>query len=257
LFAYTLLLLSSSSTAFRSFDKQPTHLLSDTINMPASSTPKAKTATKKTEASHPTYRDMISDAISTLKERNGSSRQALKKYIQSNFKELKNFDSQFNNALRRGVERGEFTQPKGPSGPVKLNKKKETEKKPKAATKETVVEKPKKPVAKPKKATVEKEVKPKETKSKKPVATKSAAPKKAPKEKVEKAPKPKASPPKKVKKAAPAPAVAEKPAVLTKTKSGRVSKSTAAPKATKKMTPRKKGAAKKSYSTAAASAAEE
>lgn len=131
------------------------------------------------------------------------SRQALKKYIQSNFKELKNFDSQFNSALRRGVDRGEFTQPKGPSGPVKLNKKKDTEKKPKAVAKDSAVEKPKKAVAKPKKAAPEKEVKPKETKPKKTVTAKSAPPKKAPKVKAEKAPRPKASPAKRVKKAAP------------------------------------------------------
>ena len=131
------------------------------------------------------------------------SRQALKKYIQSNFKDLKNFDTQFNNALRRGVERGEFTQPKGPSGPVKLNKKKETEKKPKATTKDSAVEKPKKAAVKPKVKAAEKEVKPKETKPRK-AAVKTAAPKKAaPKEKVEKASKPKASPAKRVKKAAP------------------------------------------------------
>ncbi|KAF8449660.1 linker histone H1 and H5 family-domain-containing protein [Terfezia claveryi] len=170
--------------------------------MPAAATqknPKA-TATKKAEASHPTYRDMIADAISTLKERNGSSRQALKKYIQSNFKDLKNFDTQFNAALRRGVEKGDFTQPKGPSGPVKLNKKKDAEKKPKPEKKEGDKEaKPKKAAAaKPKKAAADKEAKPKKTATKKEVA-----PKKAPKERVEKAAaKPKANAAKKVKKAA-------------------------------------------------------
>nr|BAE44822.1 hypothetical protein [Candida albicans] len=53
-----------------------------------------------------------------------SSRQALKKYVQSN-NDIKtaNFDSLFNTALRKGVETGDFLQPKGPSGPVKLAKK--------------------------------------------------------------------------------------------------------------------------------------
>lgn len=127
------------------------------------------------------------------------SRQGLKKYIQSNFKELKNFDTQFNAALRRGVEKGDFTQPKGPSGPVKLNKKKEVEKKPKAEKKEGDKEaKPKKAVAsKPKKAAADKEAKPKKT-----VAKKDTAPKKASKEKTEKVTaKPKANASKKVKKA--------------------------------------------------------
>ncbi|WLF81543.1 hypothetical protein PVL30_005341 [Lodderomyces elongisporus] len=77
-----------------------------------------------TAAPSKTYKEMIKEAISTLKERNGSSRQSLKKYVQSNF-QLKggNFDSLFNSALRKGVEAGDFVQPKGPSGPVKLKKK--------------------------------------------------------------------------------------------------------------------------------------
>ena len=44
------------------------------------------------------------------------SRQALKKYILANHKTLngdKQFDSQFNKALRTGVEKGDFDQPKG------------------------------------------------------------------------------------------------------------------------------------------------
>ncbi|VEU20273.1 DEKNAAC101193 [Brettanomyces naardenensis] len=70
-----------------------------------------------------TYKDMIVSAVSGLKERNGSSRQALKKYIQSNFDVAAgNFDSQFNLAIKRGVSGDYFVQPKGPSGPIKLNK---------------------------------------------------------------------------------------------------------------------------------------
>ena len=46
-----------------------------------------------------------------------SSRQALKKYIQINHKNLSatqaQFDQQFNKALRTGVDKGDFTQPKG------------------------------------------------------------------------------------------------------------------------------------------------
>ncbi|EWC46640.1 hypothetical protein DRE_04127 [Drechslerella stenobrocha 248] len=74
---------------------------------------------------HPPYKDMIKDSILQLKERNGSSRQAIKKYVLNNNKGIKvsNFDTQFNNALKRGVLAGEFVQPKGPSGPVKLQKK--------------------------------------------------------------------------------------------------------------------------------------
>lgn len=60
---------------------------------------------------------MITDAISQLKERNGSSRQAIKKYIVNNYKvkPSAHFDSQFNLALRRGAESNAFVQPKGRS----------------------------------------------------------------------------------------------------------------------------------------------
>lgn len=129
------------------------------------------------------YKDMITDAIVSLKERNGSSRQALKKYIQSNHSITVNFDNHFNNALKKGVMAGIFAQPKGPSGPVKIVK---TKPEP-AAKKEKIVKvaKPTKKVAKkpvgskgkkelkaaPKKATT--------TLKKATKATKAATPKKA------------------------------------------------------------------------------
>ncbi|KAK9479524.1 linker histone H1 and H5 family-domain-containing protein [Lipomyces japonicus] len=116
----------------------------------------AETAASKKNAAaspeHPAYKDMIKEAILTLKERNGSSRQALKKYIQNNFKiKATNFETQFNNALKRGVAAGDFVQPKGPSGTVKLQKKekataekkpaKTVEKKPVKAVKPAAVKK--------------------------------------------------------------------------------------------------------------------
>lgn len=77
---------------------------------------------------------MIVEAIISLKERKGSSRQAIKKYIQSNHS-LSNFDNHFNNALKKGVQAGIFSQPKGPVGPVKVVKEKlETPKKEKSKT---------------------------------------------------------------------------------------------------------------------------
>ncbi|KAF9142997.1 hypothetical protein BGX30_001590, partial [Mortierella sp. GBA39] len=47
---------------------------------------KAKTSTPKKESEHPPYKEMIIAALVHLKERNGSSRQALKKYISGNYK---------------------------------------------------------------------------------------------------------------------------------------------------------------------------
>ena len=40
----------------------------------------------KAPAEHPKYAEMISTAILTLKDRNGSSRQSIEKYIKANYK---------------------------------------------------------------------------------------------------------------------------------------------------------------------------
>lgn len=209
------------------------------------------------------------------------------------------FDSLFNRALKSGVEKGIFAQPKGmqsflyytqraltlitgPSGGTKLAAKPKaaaakpaapkTEKKAPAPKKEKKEAAPKKAAAaaKPKKAATAAKPKAAAPKAK---ATKTE--KKAPaakKEKKEAAPK-KAAAPKAKKAAAPkavcchslltscianaiqAPAVVDKPAVLSKTKSGRVTKTkTDAPK-TKKAAASKKPAAKKAAPKKAAASA--
>ncbi|KAJ9637640.1 uncharacterized protein PV06_09406 [Exophiala oligosperma] len=208
----------------------------------------AATKDKKPAAApaHASYKDMIKDAIINLKERNGSSRQAIKKYVKANnnvtITSESQFDSLFNKALKSGVEKGDFQQPKGPSGPVKLAKKeaKPAEKKAAAPKKEKKDEKPK--------ATKAKTVKPKTAASK---VKKAAAPKKA------SAAKPKANTatkraPKTKTKTETAPAVTDAPTVLKKTKSGRVSKQKTT-SGTKKAAPKKaapkKAAAKKSSAT--------
>ncbi|CAI7667702.1 hypothetical protein N7533_000598 [Penicillium manginii] len=206
---------------------------------------KATGATKKaTPAAHASYRDMIKDAIVNLKERNGSSRQAIKKYVSSNNKinvaSQATFDAQFNKAIKAGVEKGDFTQPKGPSGPLKLAKK-EPAAKPaaKAAAK---------PGPKPKTAAVKKTTT-KATTTKKVVAPKKTAAKPGPKPAAVKktttakktAGRPKANSGKARKTPTAAPAIVEQPKVIGKTKSGRVTKTTAPPaKAVKKRaTPKK------------------
>ncbi|PYI14583.1 hypothetical protein BO99DRAFT_394457 [Aspergillus violaceofuscus CBS 115571] len=128
-------------------------------------------ATKKSGSSHASYRDMIKDAILNLKERNGSSRQSVKKYVLANNKiapaSQAAFDSQFNKAIKAGVEKGEFTQPKGPSGPVKLAKKEAAPKPAKAsaktATKKTAAKKSEKAEKSDKAEKTEKAEKPKST----------------------------------------------------------------------------------------------
>ncbi|ORX83591.1 hypothetical protein BCR32DRAFT_243278 [Anaeromyces robustus] len=82
----------------------------------------AKVAVSR-KAEHPTYKEMISAAIINLKERNGSSRQAIKKYIHANYKVNDNADALIRNTIKNCVEKGIFIQPKGTSGPLKLAKK--------------------------------------------------------------------------------------------------------------------------------------
>jgi len=199
-------------------------------------------APKKAAAvpSHPSYKEMITAAITSLKERNGSSRQSLKKYILANYQTGATpaaFTNQFNKALASGVEKGEFSQPKGASGTVKLAK---------PAAKSTASAPAKKPAAK-KASTATKAKAPATKKAAAPAAKKAAAPKKAaPAAKKAAAPKTKANTSTKRKSKAPAtaPAVANVEPVLGKTKSGRVTKSTVAKAATKKAAPKKAAAAK-------------
>ncbi|XJO74711.1 hypothetical protein BDV3_005492 [Batrachochytrium dendrobatidis] len=85
-------------------------------------------------------------SLADLKTRNGISRHAIKKYIHANFKGLvSNADSHINTAITRGCETGDFVQPKGSSGPLKLVKK--GEKKKNEEKHEPTVAKPRAPAA--------------------------------------------------------------------------------------------------------------
>ncbi|PQE26503.1 histone H1 protein [Rutstroemia sp. NJR-2017a BBW] len=164
---------------------------------PKAAAPKAKSAAPE----HASYQAMITDAIVNLKERNGSSRMKIKKYVRANNNISaadSMFDSLFNRALKAGVQKGVFAQAKGPSGPTKLAplEKKNIEKK--AATDKKAADKPKAVAAKKatttKKAAADKSKaaeKPKAPKAKAaPAKAKAAAPKE-PKEKKPAAAKPK------------------------------------------------------------------
>ena len=163
--------------------------------------PEKKAAPKKV-AEHPTYAVMVSAAITSMKDRKGSSKQAIEKYICANYKVGPNYNGPLKMALKKGVESGALVQTKGKgaSGSFKVAK----------------VEKPaavKKPVAK--KSPTKKPA------AKKPAAKKPAA-KKAPVKKSPKKPAKKATTPKKagkVTKKAPAKKVAKKtPVKKTKAK---------------------------------------
>ena len=145
----------------------------------------AKKPAVKKPADHPTYKEMIVAAITTLKERNGSSRQAIVKYITANYKVGDNATVHVKLALKRMVTNKDLTQTKGTgaSGSFKVVKKAEPKKPKKPAAK--------KPAAKKttaKKAAAKKPAAKKATPKKKPAAKKKAAtPKKAAKKPAKKA----------------------------------------------------------------------
>ena len=141
----------------------------------AKATPK-KTAKPKKVATHPKYSEMVKAAISSLKERGGSSRAALLKYIMANFQvgsDAKVVNTHLKIALKNGVKNASLKQAKGTgaSGSFKLGEKPKVEKKPKAkkAPKPKAAKPKKKPAAKkPKKAVGEKKTPVKKPKAKKP-----------------------------------------------------------------------------------------
>lgn len=169
----------------------------------AAATPKkgktAASASKKprTKPIHPPTADMVNAAIKNLKERGGSSLQAIKKYIAANYKvDAEKLAPFIRKYLKSAVASGKLSQPKGKgaSGSFKLSVK--TEGKPAATTgsakKVKRVAKPKAGEKKPKAAGT-----PKKAAAKKPAAKKAKSPSKA--KKVSKPPtkKPKSPKPKK------------------------------------------------------------
>ena len=150
-----------------------------------SDAPAKKAAKPKKPVEHPPVAQMVNTAISSLKERKGSSLAAIKKYVAANNKvDIDRLAPFIRKYLKKAVADGKLLQTKGTgaSGSFKLAKPAKVEK-PKAAKKPA-----KKPAAKksPKKA------------AKKPAAKKPAKKAKSPK-KEKKAKKPKAAKPKKPK----------------------------------------------------------
>ena len=172
--------------------------------MPDAKSPAKKAAKPKKPAAHPPTASMVKAAIKALKERNGSSLPAIKKYIAANYKYDTVKNARFiNKALKAGAEKGELTKVKGS---FKISAKAKEEKKPKAKkpkAKKPAAKKPagekkakspkKKAAAKPKKAKTPKKAAAKKPAAKKPAAKKPAAKKPAKKT----SPKKKAAPKKK------------------------------------------------------------
>eukprot|EP00752_Nemacystus_decipiens_P008927 g7970.t1 len=137
-------------------------------------------------SSKPTYNVMVFEAIKTLKERNGSSIQAIKKSITATYPALNFTPHQMRSALKKGVESGKFIKVKGSyklSPEAKKPAPKPKKKAVKKVVKKKVVKKVKKVVKK--KVTAKKPASKKTVTKKKPAAKKATTPKKkaAPKKK--------------------------------------------------------------------------
>jgi histone H1/5 len=197
--------------------------------------PKKKTSvskTKKANVDHPKYSQMVQEALGSLKERGGSSRQAVLKYIMKNFKvgsDENVVNTHLKMALRAGVKNSSLKQSKGSgaSGSFRLGE--EAKKKP--------ASKAKKPKSPSKASSV----------AKKPVKAKTAAGSKSPKKMAKKA----AAPVKKSKAATAKPAAAAK-----KTKADKPKKAASAtPKKVKTQAAAKKTPVKKAKPAATKKAA--
>merc|ERR1712184_102073 len=141
---------------------QPT-TTTTTTTMTADAAKTKKVAKPKAPAAHPKYSVMIAAAIAALKDRTGSSRQAILKYICANYKvDAAKAGQHLRMALKAGIKKGTLKMAKESgkgAGCFKLVK----------------VEKPKKAkkAVKPKKPAVKKAAKPKKA-AKNPAAKKAA-----------------------------------------------------------------------------------
>ncbi|XP_028397823.1 sperm-specific H1/protamine-like protein type 2 [Dendronephthya gigantea] len=132
---------------------------------------------RKAVPAHPKFIDMVKDAIGTLKDRNGSSRQAICKVILGKYPSVNpsTMNSHVRKALKSGLESGTLTRPArssatGATGRFKLGASKSTEPAKKKAAK------PKKPASTKKrpakKAGAKKTAKPKAKSPRKKTVTK-------------------------------------------------------------------------------------
>ena len=91
------------------------------VKVAKTKTPKKKSTKPKTPAAHPKYSDMIKAAVSSLKERGGSSRQAILKYVMAHYKvgnDQKKVNSRVKVALKSGLKSGALKHAKGTGASV-------------------------------------------------------------------------------------------------------------------------------------------
>merc|ERR1711990_988173 len=141
-----------------------------TTTMTADAAKPKKVAKPKAPAAHPKYSVMIAAAIAALKDRTGSSRQAILKYICANYKvDAAKAGQHLRMALKAGIKKGTLKMAKESgkgAGKFKLVKVEKPKKVKKAVKPKKPAAKPKKAAAKPKKAAA----KPKKAAAKKPAA---------------------------------------------------------------------------------------
>ena len=108
---------SRSRSRSRSRSKSPARKI-------AKSKKPAKRAAARRPAAHPPYIDMITTAIAAMKDRGGSSRQAIEKYIKANNPVTGDISVHLKMALKRGVKSGRLLHTKGTgaSGSFKVGK---------------------------------------------------------------------------------------------------------------------------------------
>merc|ERR1711872_159286 len=171
---------AGSPTRAASPRRSPVRAKSPAKKSPAKKSPakkrspsKKRKSTSKKPAAHPTYKDMIKAAITGLKQRGGSSRQAILKYIAGNYKVGDNANVHLRMAIKRALASGMLVANANHAGTFRLAP--EAKKAPKTPKKKATA---KKPAAK-KKSTPKKAKKPSATKrkavtKKKPAAKKSA-----------------------------------------------------------------------------------
>ena len=158
---------------------------------------KPKNRPRKAAPAHPKFLDMVKDAIGTLKDRNGSSRQAICKAILGKYPSVNpdTMNSHVRKALKRGLDTGALTRPArssaiGATGrfklgaikPAKPAKKKAARKRPAKKQPGTKKKPGTKKAAKPKAKSPKKKAagkkKPASKKAAKPKAKKAGSPKK-------------------------------------------------------------------------------
>ena len=141
----------------------------------------AKKAAPKKPAEHPTYAVMIAAAVASLKDRKGSSKQAIEKYVCANYKVGPKYNGPLKMALKRGVESGALVQVKGKgaSGSFKIAKVEKPKVAKKPAAKKAVAKKPAAKKVVKKTATKKPAAKKSPKKAVKKPAKKAATPKKA------------------------------------------------------------------------------